>query len=375
MRWLVEEESGLRGYAVEWVDADEILVSRRNTIYRIDRGALQRTGSTTQEHGARAPRAHPVGGSLGAAPALEPVVQVAAPAWKRLVSSVRPVQRLLRHMVYNVVKLANGDLFITFAKSVGVARRGKYRALAGLTRPCRVLRGGVASDRDGVLYFGEYLTNARREPMRIYRYNPASGVLDVAHEFAAGTVRHVHGIYSDPYSGELWCLTGDFGSECRMLSSKDGFATHEEFGAGDESWRCVSVQFTKEHVYYATDAEITNNRLYRAERRSGERHVLGELDGPVYYSCARGDALFFAVTAELCPSQRGRSASLWHVDAEGRLNKLVAFEKDVWPVSFFLPGTIHFPNGPEVAEELFFQTVALRGVDGRTFRVYRDTPA
>jgi hypothetical protein len=372
MTWLVEEERALRGYAVEWVDADEILVSRANAIYRVDRRAAPSAGET-----AVAPhiaRTRPVHGPPGATVPLEPIVQIAAPTWRNLACAVRPVQRLLRHMVYNVVKLSDGALFITFAKSVGVARRGEYRPLAGLERPCRVLRGGVASAGDGSVFFGEYLTNARRDPIRIYRYAPGAGQLEVVHEFAAGVVRHIHGIYCDPFSDELWCLTGDFGAECRMLISNDGFATFREFGAGDESWRSVSVQFTKQHIYYATDAEFETNRLYRVDRTSGERQVLGQLDGPVYYSCARGDELFFAVTAELCPSQVGRAASLWHVDAEGRLSKLVSFEKDPWPVSFFLPGTIHFPCGPEVAEELFFQTVALRGVDGHTFRLYRDTP-
>ena len=349
MTWLVDEERALRGYTVEWVAPGETLASRRHTLYQVthDRTA-------------------------GAVAAPVPMVRLAAPMWKRCASRLRPIQRLLRHMVYNVVKLDDESLFITFAKGVGVARGGQYRDLAGLVRPCRVLRGAVAADPMGRVYFGEYLTNAQRDRMRIYRYTPGAARVEIVHEFPSGAVRHIHGIYRDPFGDALWCVTGDVGDECRMLYSTDGFTTLAELGAGDESWRCVSLQFRREHIYYATDAEFEHNRLYRVERASGRRDVVGALDGPVYYSCARGDDLFFAVTVELCPSQVGRSATLWHLDREDQLNRIAGFEKDAWPVSYFLPGTIHFPCGPGVADEFFVQTVALHGVDGRTFRVYRN---
>ena len=66
------------------------------------------------------------------------------------------------------VPLDNGEIFVTFDKSVGVIRNGRYRELEGLARPCRVLRSACAIDGNGEIYFGEYLANNERGPMRVY---------------------------------------------------------------------------------------------------------------------------------------------------------------------------------------------------------------
>ena len=340
MTWTVTEEPRLRGYAVEWLDADTMLLSRRNQLY----------------------------GARGAQPP-QPVGRIPVPWWEGLASRVRLAQRLLRAMVYNAVPLADGTLFVTYGKRVGRLRSGRYAELPGLVLPCRVLRGGVAQDRDGNLYFGAYLTNRARHAMHVYRYVPGAPSVEVVHEFPAGDIRHVHGVHRDPYDDALWCLTGDFGAECRVLRTRDGFATLETVGGGDESWRCVSLLFTPQHVYYATDAEFERNRLYRLDRLTGQRDSLGELDGPTYYAHAHGDQMFFGITAELCPSQVGRQASLWRLDPAGALERLAAFEKDRWPVSLFLPGMLHFPAGPGRRDEVLIQAVGLQGADNRTFRV------
>jgi len=344
MTWSVSEERRLRGYAVEWLATDSMLLSRRTRLYR----------------------------QQGTAPP-ELLGKIPAPWWERAAGRFRLGQRLLRALVYNVVPLGDGSLFVTYGKRVGLLRGGRFTPLA-LGRPCRVLRGGAAVGRDGCVYFGEYRTNRERQNVRVYRYPPGASEVEVAHVFHAGEVRHVHGIQRDPYDDSLWCLTGDFGQECRMLRTDDGFRTLQTVGSGDESWRCVSLLFTATHIYWATDAEFERNKLYRMERIGARREVLGELDGPTYYSQACGEDLFFGVAAQLCPSQTGRQASLWCWN-DGGLERVAAFEKDALPVSLFLPGTLHFPSGPGRAAEFYFHGVGLRRADNRTFRVQRGRPS
>lgn len=363
-RWSVAEVPALRGYAVEWLEPGTMVLSRRRHLYMATADAPPRL-----------------------------LASIPAPLWRRAAARLRPAQRLLRHLVYNVVRLADGSFFVTFDRSVGVvgaAPRSEraaaggaavaagaapagagYRTLAGLVRPCRVLRGAAALHDDGCVYFGEYLGNPGRGPVRVYRYAPGEGAVDVVHEFPAGHVRHIHGIYHDPHTSRLWCLTGDFGDECRILYTEDGFHSVHTLGAGDESWRCVSLLFTATHLYYATDAEFDRNRVYCVDRATSKREQLGELDGPTYYTTSCGEDLFFAVTAELCPSQVGRTAALWRWGGDARLERLAVFAKDRLPVSLFLPGTLHFPRGPGLAQELFFHGVGLQGADNRTFRVRR----
>jgi hypothetical protein len=346
--WTASALPALDGYQVEWEEAGELLVSRRNALFRT-----------------RAP------GSP-----LTPVGVFPASPWRARIARLRPAQRLLRFLYYNVLKLPDGRLFASFDKSIAVGAGGRFEPIAGLVRPCRILRSGCALARDGNVYFGEYIPNPdHREDIHLYRYEPVRGRLAVVRRFPAGSVRHIHGIHADPYSDDLWCVSGDLEAECRMLRSRDGFETVETVGEGDESWRCVSVVFTERAVYYPTDSEFVRNRVYRIDRRSGERRALGEIDGPVYVGKAVGPDVFFCTTAELCPSQVGRSATLWHVDEHDVLARCASFEKDGLHKVFFMVGTLHLARGPGFSDRFYMHGVALRGAENRTFVVRRAADA
>jgi len=341
--WEIALEPALAHYTVEWAEEGELLVSRGNRIYR------------TASPGAP----------------LAPVATFPAPRWRSVAARFRPAQRLLRFLFYNVVRLPDGSLFATFDDAIGAFSGETFVPIQGLRRPCRVLRGACATGPDGNLYFGEYLSNSDRGAVHVYRHVPGSREIEVAHRFDAGAIRHVHGIYHDPHGRALWCLTGDRGKECRVAVSRDGFRTLDVVGDGDETWRCVSALFTESGIYYGSDGEFERNHLYRIDRATGRRDVLGELDGPVYYSHAHGNDLFFAVTAELCPSQVGRSATLWHVSPTDQLSRVASFEKDALSVRWFLPGTLHFPLGPGSSRGFWLHAVALEAADDRTFVVRR----
>jgi hypothetical protein len=156
-----------------------------------------------------------------------------------------------------------------------------------------------------------------------------------------------------------------------MLRTSDGFSTLDVVGAGDESWRAVSVQFTKGAVFYGSDAEFSQNYLYRIDRRSGRRDSLGPTGGPVYYSCRSGGDMYFAVTAEMCPSQTDRCAALWCVGENGSIERVVQMTKDRWHKKYFMPGTLHFPSGPGLADQLLFHAVGLARADNRMFSLRR----
>jgi hypothetical protein len=331
----------LRGYTVEWAEPGSYLLSKRNRLYH----ALELKLPLRR---------------LGDYP---------APKWRCAATHVRPLQRALRFLYYNVLKLGGGEVFATFGHQVGVFRGNRFHLLDGIERPHRVLRGAAALDGNGDVYFGEYHFKKNDYQIHIYRYTPGDSRVHVVYRFAPGQVRHVHGIYFDPFENCLLCLTGDRGSECRIIKSRDGFNTVETIGAGDESWRAVSVQFTDRSIFYGTDAEFRTNHIYRVDRSDGKRADLGRVNGPVYYSKAAGGELFFAVTAELCPSQTDRAATLWRVNNESTLAHVASFEKDWLSTTYFMPGTLHFAAGPGVPGELLVQGVGLKQADNRTFRV------
>lgn len=340
MSWTVEEVSELQGYTIEWAETDRYYLSRRNQLFETN--------------------------SLK--PPFQYIAAIDAPSWKRLAARFRLTQRLLRFMVTNVVSLGNGDLFVTFDKSVGVIRQGKYEELKGLIRPCRVLRSACALDEKGTVYFGEYLANDERGEMRIYKYTPGSDRLEIIYTFPPNSIKHIHGIYYDEYTKALYSLTGDAERECRILRTFDEFKTLEIVGEGDESWRAVSVIFGKENIFYGTDAEFRANNIYKLDRKTLNRESLGEVGGTVFYSKQIGEDLFFTTTAENAPSQKENVAALWHTDKNGNCREIIKFKKDFWHPTLFMFGTIHFPFVNKLENELYFHLVGVKE-DNRTFRV------
>lgn len=340
--WSVRSEPALAGYTVEWAEGAELILSRGERLYRTNdlRPPFERIG------------AFPL--ALGL----------------RVAAHLRPPQRALRLSFYNVVRLKEDRLFVTFNKSVGVMSPGGFSIVRGFDRPFRVLRGGCAIEPDGAVWFGEYVRGGDG-PLRIYRLAPDTEKADIAHAFPPGFARHIHAVHLDPHDGSLWCVTGDHEDQCKILRSSDSGRSFATVGSGDESWRAISLQFCEDAIYYATDAEFLPNSVYRLERDTLARTRVATLDGPVYYSYACGADLFFAVSAELCPSQVGRNATIWHLDPRGDCTPVVSFAKDALPVRYFQPGTISFPRGPGARDEFFFTGVALRGADGVTFRVRR----
>ena len=339
MNWKVENVPELRGYTVEWAELGNFYLSRRNRIFH----------------------------TTSLKPPFKQIAAFAAPFWKQAASSFRPAQRLLRFMVTNVIPLESGDLFVTFDKSVGIIRDGKFQELKGLVRPCRVLRSACAVDESGSIFFGEYLANDERGEMRIYKYFQDSDALEVVYTFPPNSIKHIHGLYFDEFTNSIFCLTGDDEKECQILRSFDGFKTTEVVGHGDETWRAVSILFNKNYFYYGTDAEYRANHIYKVNRENLERENLGEVGGTVFYSKKLGDDLFFTTTAENAPSQKENVASVWHTDSAGNCEEIVKFKKDFWHPTIFMFGTIHFPCANKLENELYFHLVGVKE-DNQTFR-------
>lgn len=343
MQWRIEYVPELSGYTVEWAEPDNFFLSRRNILYH----------------------------SRDLRPPFKRVAVIDAPLWRRAASTFRLAQRLLRFQVTNVIPLTNEELFVTFDKSVGLVRNGKFEDIGGLNRPCRVLRSACAVDEKENIFFGEYLANAERGEMRVYRYKASGDTLDIAYTFPSGSIKHIHGIYFDKFTNSLFCLTGDDLNECQILQSFDGFQTLSVIGRGDETWRAVSMLFADRYLYYGMDAEFRENHVYKLDRQTGERSSLGEVNGTIFYSKQIGDDRFFTTTAENAPSQKENAAALWQVDKNDSCRMLVAFEKDRWNKTLFQFGTIHFPYANGLDDALYFHLVGVKG-DNQTYRLVRD---
>ena len=75
------------------------------------------------------------------------------------------------------------------------------------------------------------------------------------------------------------------------------------------------------------------------------------------------------VTAELCPSQIGRAASLVHTTSNGKPETVIEFQKDRWDVRFFMVGTLALPQGPWENDHFYIHGQSIQKGDNQTFVV------
>ena len=181
--WRAFAEPALDGYQVEWEEEGELLVSRRNELFR----------------------------TCSPGSPLTPIGVFPASAWRSQVSRLRPAQRLLRFLYYNVLKLARWQ-------AVRLVRQ-EHRSFGGQWR-LRPDRGSRPPVPDPALRLRararrkRVLRRVHPEP-RSPRGHPhlsirsGRGRLEIARRFPPGHIRHIHGIHADPYSDDLWCVSGD----------------------------------------------------------------------------------------------------------------------------------------------------------------------
>ena len=279
-------------------------------------------------------------------------------------------------MFYNVLKLPNGGLFITFGNELAYYKDGAIKKIGLGNKKFRVLRSGCAYDNSSSVIFGEYHSNKQRNIMSVYKFDFETKSLDIIYTFKENSIRHIHGIYYDKYSDRLWCVTGDDNHECKMLSTEDYFKTIDVVGQGDESWRCVSLIFTKENIYYGTDSEFQQNFIYKIHRKSLDRKVLSEVNGPVYYSKKKMGNIAFATTAEIRSGDndsifKGTCPTIYIVNKEDNVDIVFSSEKDRFSPIIFMPGSIHFPLGDDGTANFYFDCVAIAEFDNKSFFVQK----
>lgn len=86
--------------------------------------------------------------------------------------------------------------------------------------------------------------------------------LDMSLWFAA---RHIHNVSIDPYTGNLWVGTGDFGLHPKILYSLDYGDSFEILGLGSQAWRTLSIWFTSSYIYWNMDSHKPQ-KIFRVTR-------------------------------------------------------------------------------------------------------------
>lgn len=253
--------------------------------------------------------------------------------------------------------------FIPMGSDHGLAfaHNGIYRLDPGIQflHPVSALKGSrplvVCGVSERILY-GEYHKNREGQPVSIWESDLTGEKWNSVYEFS--TVRHVHGVFNDPYDGALWVTTGDSDQESAIWRSRDGFKSLEKIWGGSQKFRAIQLLFTKNHIYYGTDAPDKINKICRISRLGADLEILQSVSGPVFYGCNLSGKLFFSTVIEPSRVNKSREAELW-ASPDGKNWDCVALhKKDIWSPWYFQYGQLTFPSGPGDGSNLWYTSLS-----------------
>jgi len=240
------------------------------------------------------------------------------------------------------------------------------------------------SNRDGTkeLVFGEYFSNPKRRPVRIWGRNSGAAKWLQRAEFCAGEIEHVHAVTF--VNGQVYVLTGDFDQAAAIWISDTEFSALLPLKRGRQEFRAAWMETIGGRVFMATDTQLESNHLLEFRIENGvdvTLQSLAGLDGSSIYSGRGPKEIFFSTTVECGeptgnfirdlldirpgPGMLSSKAFLMSIDDQGLVTELYSADKDSWPFRLAQFGTFIFPSGIMPPDTLYVYGVALKGVDGR----------
>jgi hypothetical protein len=284
------------------------------------------------------------------------------PLWRALTCKHRLSSRLLRDGFHALAVLASGQLVGAIPGAIVTLRPGEteFHATLKISRGTRPLH--IAATPEGQLFFGEYFDNPDRGEVHIYGSSDRGESWHIAHTFPKGAIRHVHNIAHDPWENCLWILTGDYGTECRVLRASCDLKTIDVAMSGNQQARAVAVVPAPEGLYFSSDTPLEANHVYHLDRQ-GNLSTLSDLESSSIYGCRVGDAIFFTTMVEPSEINETRSVHLYGSHAPGEWRPLCEWKKDRWSMRFFQYGNALLPDGANSTPYLAVSTVAVERDD------------
>lgn len=213
-----------------------------------------------------------------------------------------------------------------------------------LLDPLNGSRPLVICESEGSFYYGEYRSNSQRSNVHVWQWQPGNPRWSKVWTFTS--IRHIHGIFNDPYSGAIWVTTGDDDSEAGIWCTNDGFNSLQHIAGGTQQYRVIQLIFTKDYIYFGSDAPNEENHIYRYDRQSKQIEQLANVNGSVFYGCKVGGSLFLSTAVEPSLVNKHPNAEVWRTDNGSNWYPFLEFKKDYLPMRYFQYGQVFFPAGP-----------------------------
>lgn len=303
--------------------------------------------------------------SLDGGGSWHPLGQVPVGRWRRAAVLAQWSARLTRSEIRHAVPLKDGVVLIWTARSIYrlVAGRSTAEFLAPIvgSRPLFVC---VAA---GAVYYGEYRSNPGRSEVAIWCSHDGGENWQRAFRFDG--VRHIHGVFHDPFTDRLWVTTGDEDPEVGIWCAEPDSASLSRIWGGKQQFRAVQLLFTREFIYFGSDTPRERNHLYRVPRDQSTRpEPLQAVGGSVFFGARVGSTLCFSTVREPSAVNTVPGAELWASEDGDRWARVALFRRDCLPLKYFQYPQVRFAQGPGDGSHVWLSPFATQGRQG-SYRV------
>jgi hypothetical protein len=260
--------------------------------------------------------------------------------------------RLLRKGVHHLV--------ISKKVSVIIANKESYSVIENISQLIEPLHGSrpmiLCKTKTDDIYCGEYHSNPNRNPVSIWNFDIHKNTWKSV--WILTGIRHIHGVFDDPYTNSIWVTTGDSNSETGIWKTDDNFTTLQKIVGDSQQFRAVQLLFTKDYIYFGSDTPYEQNYIYRMDREGQNLKKLISVNSSIFYGYKVKDTLFFSTAIEPSRVNKTRYSEVWYSDNGADWYKLLEFKKDVYPLKFFQYGQVLFPSGESNDKYLYLTPFA-----------------
>lgn len=304
--------------------------------------------------------------------------------WKRICCKIRLLERLLHLDARWAVQVGDDRILLQFDHRILLINIENSKIdienapVWGNSLSAAVVKGNPGFSDCVVV--GDYTKNRTRDKVSLYSRDE-DGKWQKVYQFPAGTVKHIHGCFSDPYRRCVYILTGDENEESGIWRAVDNFDKVEPLLTGSQQYRACQMLVGKDALYYFTDAPSEQN--YMCEIRKGAVRKLHAINGTCIYGVQFDEEGIYATTCEadahadstfqywfsnnpgrgIC----GRNVDVFAAGNDGEIHILEHFEHDGLPLRLFQYGTVTFTN--TVGNHCYFTPMCVKGKDMHIYKV------
>ena len=286
-------------------------------------------------------------------------------------SKFRILRRLFRLDKSNVVlNSKKNGVVIIYQKYIYFycLKKKKLNIASKLKNHRNVLHNSIAVSKNGI-FFGEYGPNRYKTKVPVWASFNDGRNWKIIYNFPSKSIKHIHGIYNDPFENNLWITTGDSNGECYLFKVPNKkFSNIIQYGDGTQKWRAVSLLFKKNYIIWGMDSPLQSSNLQIFNRKTNKLKKGCSFPGPVWYSKTFSDkSAILQTSVEIGDGVKSNYSSLFYSKDLISWSEICKFKKDIFPKKLYKFGVIAFSDVMQTSKDFLFSAEGLEKIDGKVF--------